>query len=592
MAVLEDLFLNEAIGTQEHERIPARSAAKGCLSTAGDDGARRAALNILTPPHPDARRVQQLHQKTSSAEHAAGTHKADATKQVVCGVSSKPRGVFSPTSVSRGAIISSPATTSDGGVAPSRKRYRVTQKMTPARRAENESAAEARGNAKVQRGLGDSAHASMSTTSGGSACATHEGSSVESVKAVPERSSSQSLRMQEPGAHVDEALMPPGAERIGSAVVERLQEHLCGDPDFDVACVIGYDGDSIAVEDSTCCGLRNLGNTCYGNALINALARLPLCRQWLARHQEIARGLGSEHPRVCLLCDLAEDIAALTTLTENEAFRSRFIERRAAWTDGHMFNNFEQHDANDAFFKMMHACNAVDLRAAQRLEVGSDLLSDSRTAYTTPFWKMFGSRVCDKMRCDGCGKVTLNNAYRCAFTAAVPTTGVHLLEDLFMAQVGIERLGTEQAPDICELDAAAPERSGCGARNKRTKMVTINEGAPILVLQLLRFAWDHELQCAKKLTTRVDFEVVFPPMLGNAPLDLRAVIVHEGARPNTGHYVAYVRAQDGLWHLCDDESLAIEASSKIHQVFYQTNSENGVRGAELPWPALETPGYR
>ena len=71
-------------------------------------------------------------------------------------------------------------------------------------------------------------------------------------------------------------------------IVERRHTNLCLDPDFDAALILGYDDMPQAFEDNTFCGLQNLGNTCYANALLNALAKIPLCRLWLLQHQQIA----------------------------------------------------------------------------------------------------------------------------------------------------------------------------------------------------------------------------------------------------------------------------------------------------------------
>ena len=34
--------------------------------------------------------------------------------------------------------------------------------------------------------------------------------------------------------------------------------------------------------------------------------------------------------------------------------------------------------------------------------------------------------------------------------------------------------------------------------------------------------------------------------------DLYGVLVHHGFSVHSGHYIAFVKAASGLWHLCDD----------------------------------------
>ena len=96
---------------------------------------------------------------------------------------------------------------------------------------------------------------------------------------------------------------------------------------------------------------------------------------------------------------------------------------------------------------------------------------------------------------------------------------------------------------------------GCLAQNRRDKETVIEHDAPVLVLHLLRFTWNHHLQRPEKLQTRVNFKVELPPTGDAAPYDLRAVIEHRGRHPrssDSGHYTAYVRDHDGKWYHCND----------------------------------------
>ena len=124
-----------------------------------------------------------------------------------------------------------------------------------------------------------------------------------------------------------------------------------------------------------------------------------------------------------------------------------------------------------------------------------------------------------------------------------------------------------------------PEDGGCGARNARQKSTVILHAAPVLVLHVLRFTWDAEQQRPVKRTTRVDFETILPPLTGPSPFDLRAVVEHQGLHSITsaesGHYVAYVRAQDARWYLCSDASAPRECrvqevrSAQAYMLFYE-----------------------
>ena len=337
-------------------------------------------------------------------------------------------------------------------------------------------------------------------------------------------------------------------------VLIRRNTNLCQDPDFDAALILGYDDTPQALEDNTFCALQNLGNTCYANALLNALTKIPLMRFWLLQHQQLAAH-DHAHPAGCLLCALAHDIARLATLPDNVPFPPSIVEKRSEWTDGWIFDNEDQQDANDAFFKMLDTCNEIDFQALQRTEVGANVLPMSRIAYTTPFWKLFGTLVREETHCATCAKSTIDHVYKSTHTIVVPEAGRHLIENVFMDQLGHEPLGSLEIPDHCTYDPATPELGGCNARNTRHKTTTILQCAPVLVLHLLRFTWDPQQRRPVKLQTHIDFETVLPPITGTAHYDLRAVVQHRGQHPtsaNSGHYTAYVRASDAQWYHCDD----------------------------------------
>ena len=120
----------------------------------------------------------------------------------------------------------------------------------------------------------------------------------------------------------------------------------------------------------------------------------------------------------------------------------------------------------------------------------------------------------------------------------------------------MNQLGYEALNDTCERDPASPEDGGCDGRGTRYKATEILDAAPVLVLHVLRFTWCAERRSAVKRSTRVNFETMLPPLNGQRPYDLRAVVEHRGLNSITdtdsGHYVAFVRGQDAQWYVCND----------------------------------------
>jgi ubiquitin carboxyl-terminal hydrolase 36/42 len=82
----------------------------------------------------------------------------------------------------------------------------------------------------------------------------------------------------------------------------------------------------------------------------------------------------------------------------------------------------------------------------------------------------------------------------------------------------------------------------------------------VLTIHLKRFDFfgrGHKL--SKKVEFGMDLDLA-PYMTSSkhgGPLyDLYAVLVHHGHSLHSGHYVCYVKAANGMWHLCDDHRVA------------------------------------
>ena len=102
-------------------------------------------------------------------------------------------------------------------------------------------------------------------------------------------------------------------------------------------------------------GLVNMGQTCYLNALLNALARLPNVFRWARQHRTLcanSAALAGE----CTLCDLAIDLHGITMRSERTSLRPAIAQHRARW-GGKKFNNNRQQDVSEAFIKLVEVCN-------------------------------------------------------------------------------------------------------------------------------------------------------------------------------------------------------------------------------------------
>ena len=84
-----------------------------------------------------------------------------------------------------------------------------------------------------------------------------------------------------------------------------VEEALLSAPAADVMEVLGYRTDCNLPIDRKAASLRNVGNTCYLNALLQALAALPRVAMWASEHARMARASPSHDVQRCALCAFA-----------------------------------------------------------------------------------------------------------------------------------------------------------------------------------------------------------------------------------------------------------------------------------------------
>ena len=96
--------------------------------------------------------------------------------------------------------------------------------------------------------------------------------------------------------------------------------------------------------------------------------------------------------------------------------------------------------------------------------------------------------------------------------------------------------------------------------------------ASLLMFKL--FDEDPVTNRLRKIQKKVNFETALPVSEG-PPYSLRGVMVHTGSF-SSGHYTAYVRAQNNRWYYCDDAEQPQEVTrvedvlkAQAYMLFYE-----------------------
>jgi len=310
----------------------------------------------------------------------------------------------------------------------------------------------------------------------------------------------------------------------------------------DVSALLGYEDGEFDYVDHVRGALQNLGNTCYLNALLHVLGRVPSIRRWCASHQ-MRFGQDPGHPVDCVLCALSLDLAHLAVDVSSAPVAPAVAQRRAAWSHG-AFRGFAQHDAHEAFGILMEECEQVDANAARHLGLPELARNGGANSdrHSTPFWKAFGGVLWSEVTCHACGHKSAQYEMWHCLSVALPAEPV-TIEHLLSSHWGIEPLRDED--DRCD-------QRRCLAPRRRSKETRLAQWPNILAIHLKRWRVISMLPFyQEKVPTHVAFENVLPVDTERPPYHLRGVVVHGGVAGG-GHYTAFVRAPDNFWYFCND----------------------------------------
>ncbi|KAM3919169.1 ubiquitin carboxyl-terminal hydrolase 21 isoform 1-T1 [Leptodactylus fuscus] len=339
-------------------------------------------------------------------------------------------------------------------------------------------------------------------------------------------------------------------------------------------------------------GLRNLGNTCFLNAVLQCLSSTRPLRDYVLRQEyRQEQPMSSRTPQE-LTEAFADVIASLWSPDAPDAAnpaRLRAIFQKYVPS----FTGYSQQDAQEFLKFFMDRIHAEINRKCRRTP---SILSDSRRPVSVEpqdslsdderanqMWKKYlereDSKVVDLfvgqlkscLKCQSCGYRSPTFEVFCDLSLPIPKKGfsggkVSLL-DCFSLFTKEEELNSENAP-ICDR---------CRQRTRSTKKLTIQRFPRILVLHLNRFSTTRF--SIKKCSVSVDFPLhrlnlkEFASEKAGSPVyRLYALCNHSGS-VHYGHYTAYCKDQSGWFAYNDSRVSPISESqvqsSEAYVLFYE-----------------------
>ncbi|KAK4485935.1 hypothetical protein RD792_008586 [Penstemon davidsonii] len=332
-------------------------------------------------------------------------------------------------------------------------------------------------------------------------------------------------------------------------------------------------------------GLKNYGNTCYCNSVLQALYFcVPFREQLLEYYSNNKNPADAEENLLTCLADLYLQISSQKKKTgvidpkrfvhrlkkQNEIFRS-FMHQ-----DAHEFLNYLLNELVDILEKETRADKSDQETPplSEKIANGSTKIYSNgpqKVPLITWVHKNFQGILTNETRCLRCETVTARDE-----TFLDLSIDIEQNSSITSCLKNFSSTETLNAQDKFFCDK-------CCSLQEAQKRMKIKKPPHILVIHLKRFKYIEQLGRYKKLSYRVVYPLELK--LSNTVEDadeeysLFAVVVHVGSGPNHGHYVSLVKSHNH-WLFFDDENVEMIDESVV-QTFsgssqeYSTNTDHG-----------------
>lgn len=338
-------------------------------------------------------------------------------------------------------------------------------------------------------------------------------------------------------------------------------------------------------------GLRNLGNTCFMNAVLQSLSnieefclyfkKLPSLEGIKARNKMYQSRSFKELKDAIMAEELRKILINLTDQGTKGAISPDSL-FHVIWKVVPRYRGYQQQDAHEFLRYMLDRLHTELLHLLPDLTL-KDFSHKNKTSIVT---SVFGGTLQSEVRCLNCGTESKKHDPFLDLSLDIPEKCVGQKKNKDISEDSPCNI-FDCLTSFIEVEELAETElyycSNCKSKQRSTKRFWIRRLPNVLCLHLKRFRWNNFFRT--KVDTHISFPVTALDMsqfvLSDLPdtrssgthlYDLAAVIVHHGGGTGCGHYTAFA-IHDGQWFHFNDSMVRpteseVVAKCKPYILFY------------------------